>query len=241
MTNKAEAILVDSREPAWVQNLAFEGAPVSVTLLAQGDVQVATSDGCILYIERKTPDDFLNSLHDDRLLPQIARLAEIRLNEQLFKNSITSWPYLVITGELGRGAGNKVVTAERTTNWDWNAIQGVLATIQEAGVPVVYCAGDVAFEACVLRLAARGRGPLQLLPPRPPSIVGAGAQFLASLPGIGVERALELLKWGGNKPAHVLSAITDPEMAVPGVGKVGREKIRAMLGLGRGNGWPARR
>lgn len=226
-----DAILIDSREPAWVQRLTFGGVPTSVMMMDAGDLTAVCDDGSMLSIERKTPDDFLNTLRDERLFPQLTRLVEPRINEQI-NNNMTTWPYLVITGELSRSPKGKVVTSDRgETGWDWAAVQGALLTVQEMGVFVAHCGGDGDYEACVVRLSNRCRDKeFKLLPPRPPQIVGASANFLAGLPGIGVERVLDLLKWAGS-PAHALIGITDLEVDVPGIPMGVRKKIRSMLGL----------
>ena len=56
------AVICDSREPQWVQNLQFDGIPKTVEFLEQGDLMAATDEGELILVERKTPDDFLNSL-----------------------------------------------------------------------------------------------------------------------------------------------------------------------------------
>lgn len=225
------AIMVDSREPNWVQQLKWGGVPCSVLMLDYGDVQVATEDGHLLVIERKTPEDFLNSLRDDRLFVQMQRMAEVRLDEQLFGH-LTTWPYLVITGEFRCSGNGHVITDERgPTGWDYNAVRGAILSIQEMGVFVVHCGGDQDFEDCIIRLANRKRdGEYKLLPPRPAVLLGPGAAFLAGLPGVGVERVTELMSWSANIPAHALVGITDLEIDAP-IGKAARRKIRAMLGL----------
>lgn len=231
MTNKAEAILIDSREPDWVQHLTFGGVCTTVMALEIGDIHVATSDGCILMIERKTPEDFLNSLRDDRLLSQCAKLVQERIDDQV-SGAMSHWPYLLISGNFSASNSGKTVIPERgETGWAFAAVQGALQTIQEMGVMIVYCTNDYDLEAAILRLAARSRENLNLLPPRPPAILGIGAAFLAGLPGIGVERSMELMRWGNNVPAHVIAALTDLEVTVPGVGLATKRKIRGMLGL----------
>lgn len=224
------AVMIDSREPEWAQNLKFEDAPVMTTMLEYGDYHVACDDGCILFIERKTPDDFLNTLRDDRLFPQCAQLAAQRIDGQM-NNNMNIWPYLMITGEFTRGPAGKVITPERSTQWDWNAVQGALLSVQEMGVFVVFAAGDYDLVPAITRLSERTRDQnLRVLPPRPPLILGPGAALLASLPGIGVERTMDLINWGGGNIAHILSAITQLEVKTP-LGMATRKKIRAMLGL----------
>lgn len=225
-----EACLIDSREPTWIQHLTFGGVPTSVVMLETGDVQAITDDGHMLLIERKTPEDLLNTLRDERLFPQAARMSQIRYEEQL-GGSVTTYPYLVITGDL-RNVHGKVATDDRgPTGWEWSAVQGALLSIQEMGVFVTFCNGDADFEDCVLRLGARARKEeIKLLPPRVPVILGPGSSFLAGLPGIGTERVTELMKWCENIPAHALAGITDLEIQAPIPAGV-RKRIRAMLGL----------
>lgn len=231
MTNKITACLIDSREPAWVQHLTFGDVPTTVIELEAGDVHALCDDGCLLTIERKTTEDLLNSLRDDRLLPQMARLVDNRLNEQAGQGFFTTRPYLVITGMFYRGPGGKVYTGDRgLTGWNWDALQGALLTIQEMGVMVVNAGGDEDFEASIIRLANRKRDPIKLIPPRPPTIVGPGAAFLASLPGVGVEHSLHLLEWAANLPGHAIAGITDLDIDCP-LPKATRKRVRSMLGL----------
>ena len=226
-----QAIIIDSREPEWVQSLTFGDAPSAVTALETGDLQVLTDDGNTLLIERKTPDDFLNTLRDERLFPQLGRMVQARLDEQSTSSTIHTWPYLVITGDLTRGPNGKVTTADRgATGWDWHAVQGALLTVQEMGIFVVFCGGDHDYKPCIERLANRNRGELKLLPPRPPAILGAGAAFLAGLPGIGTERVMAVMEWAGGNVAHALTGLTDLEINSP-IPYATRKRIRGMMGL----------
>jgi len=184
----------------------------------------------LLIIERKTPDDLLNSLRDQRLFPQMARLSQTRLDQQLAGQRPTTWPYLVITGDLRCSSDGKVIT-ERNTAWSYAALQGALLSIQEMGVFVIHCGGDSDFEDCVIRLGNRPRDVIQhILPPRPALTLGPGVALIASFPGIGIERALEILRWAGNKPAHALMGLTDLHIDAP-VGIAVRKKVRQVLGL----------
>lgn len=217
------ACLIDNREPEWVKNLTFGGVPVALMQLETGDVEVACSDGCRLIIERKTPDDFLGSLKDERLMVQVSRLSEL-------KND-TTWPYLVITDAFKHNAAGRVITERGETGWNYDAVQGALLTIQETGVFVIFCHGDGDFEGCVMRLASRKRDLLmQILPARVPNVLGPGAGLLAALPGIGSEKVIEILKWAGNSPAHALVGLVDLEIQAP-LAESYRKKIRSILGL----------
>ena len=214
------AVMIDSREPRWVRELRFGGVPTTVLALETGDVQVATSDAVLLIIERKTPSDLLNSLRDERLLPQCAKMRDA-----------SQWCYLLITGELRRSHSGKVITARGETGWDWNAVWGALLTIQEMGVGVTFAAGDDDFEGAVMRLAARKRAPVRILPPRPPRVFGAGEAAIAALPGVGLERLDALLEYAGS-PAMALVALTEHgSHHVPGIGPGTRRAVRRALGL----------
>jgi hypothetical protein len=99
------------------------------------------------------------------------------------------------------------------------------------GVMVVFAGGDEDFEPCIARLAKRKRDAIKLIPPKPPTILGAGAAFLAGLPGIGPEHSLRLMEWAANIPAHALVGLVDLDINAPGVPTATRKKVRAMLGL----------
>lgn len=225
------AIMTDSREPDWVKNLKFGGVPTMVTLLDAGDVQAVTDDNHTLIIERKTPNDFLNTLKDDRLFPQLARMTEIRNAQQNNGQPVTYWPFLVITGAFTPDRNGKVVLDRGVTGWSFSSVMGAILSIQELGIFVVFCNGDLDFQDCVLRLGRRSRNlEMTILPPRVPNVLGPKAMFLASLPGVGIERVQEILDWSGNNLSHALSGLTDLSIKAP-VGIALRKSIKTLLGL----------
>jgi hypothetical protein len=226
------AIMIDSREPDWIKSLTFGGLPTMVTLLDTGDVQAVTDDNCTLIIERKTPEDFLNTLKEDRLFPQIAHMVEMRNIQQMNGQPVTYWPFLVITDVFTADHNGKVITSRGVTGWSFASVMGAILSIQELGVPVAFCNGQNDFEDCVLRLGRRSRNPeMMILPPRVPNILGPKATLLASLPGVGVERVQEILDWSDNNLSHALSGITDLTIKAP-VGMTLRKNIKALFGLG---------
>lgn len=227
---RIEAVLIDSREPDWIKNLTFGGVPTSITELPEGDVQAVTDDGHTLLVERKTPDDLLGSLRDERLFPQCTRLAQDRLDQLIQGYRPTSWPYLVIAGHLLPGPKGKAHTERGETGWNYASVMGALLSIQEMGVFVVFC-GEMDFENTVISLGKRDRGSVQkILPARPAIMLGPGAAFLASLPGIGPERVIELMRWSANIPAHALAGIVDLDIDAP-LPMGTRKRIRSTLGL----------
>lgn len=214
------AVMIDTREPDWVRRLTFGGVPTSAVMLEHGDLMVATDDSQIILIERKTPDDFLGSMKDARLFPQLSGMLEQ-----------TRWCYLVITEELSRGQNGMVVTARGATGWNWAAVQGVLLSIQEMGVFVVFSAGDTDYEACVQRIAARDRNAnLLLSPAKFPRVLTPSEQVIASLPGIGVER-LQTVMDACLTPAWALAQLTDRKTVFPGIAEGIKGRIRSTLGL----------
>jgi ERCC4-type nuclease len=215
-----EAIYIDSREPLWCQELTFGGIPISTTFLESGDLMACTDKGDLILVERKTPGDLLNTLKEDRLFLQVSTM--------LLQ---TRWAYLMITGELQRSQSGNVFIDRGETGWNWNAIQGALMTVQELGVFVTYCAGDLDYEAAILRLGARNRdAELKLGPAKMPKILTLQEQVLASLPGIGIERVGKLLEYAGT-PGWALVALTDNTTAIPGIPSGVKQRVRQALGL----------
>lgn len=230
------AVMIDSREPQWVQNLKFGGIPTMATMLNAGDVWAICDDGSTIMVERKTPDDFLNSLKDDRIFPQLTRLAQYRTDEQIGGRAVTQWPYLVITDAFMRNGGH--VTTNRDTGWAWSSVQGAILTIQEMGVMVVTCGGDSDFEDCIIRLGNRDRSQIKnILPPRIPVVLGPKEAFISGLPGIGIDKTIKILDYCNGDLFVALMGLTDLSIKfdVPGIGDGTRRKIRAFLGLGEGN------
>jgi len=216
------AAIIDSREPAWVQALTFGGAMVAHSQLDAGDVLVTCDDGTLLAVERKTPDDLLNSLRDNRLWAQLAGMRQV-----------TPWAYLMITGDLRCSADGKVITDSRGTGWNWASVQGALLQAQEMGVFVYVCSGDDDYEAAVLRLAARSHKPELVIPPaREPIPMSTAERILLALPGLGPERAQALLEYCGT-PAWALMCLTDLSFndEVPGIGIGIKRAVRRALGL----------
>ena len=216
------AIIIDQREPAWVQALKFGGAMTAVSLIEYGDLLATCDDGALVAIERKAPGDLLNSIREDRLWTQLAGC-----------KAITPWAYLLVAGELRRGDDGNAIADGRTTGWSWAAVQGALLQAQEMGVFVAQCAGDSDYEAAVLRLAARGHKAEMLVPPaREPRLLTDAERILCSLPGIGPEKALAIMQYS-DSAAWALTMLTEltSKEYVPGVGLGIKRSARRALGL----------
>lgn len=221
------AIMIDQREPDYIKAQFPDAA---VTILGAGDTWVACEDGHILLIERKTSDDLLNSLKDGRLLEQISRLVDQRISQQLSGKRQTYWPYLIITGTLSPDRNGKTYTG-RETGWAWNAVQGALLTVQEMGCYVMHCPSDAEYAKFIEMLANHKHDDVvDILPQKQPIPVDAKSVFLMGLPGIGLERARQILDWSGGILAHAIVGLTDLDIKAP-VGDITRQKIRAFWGL----------
>lgn len=218
------AVMMDTREPSHIRALQFGGVPVAPVALDCGDLWASCTDGELLIIERKEPNDLLASIKDGRLFQQAAAMRQR-----------SPWAYVVITGVLSDSMDGRVITANRTSGWRWSDVQGALLTVQDLGVSVMTCAGDEQYEAAVLQLARREREPQKILAPRTASrVLTPAEQILTSLPGIGIERAQVLLDhWEGN-PARALVWLTwlDTVLEVEGIGNGTKHAVRRALGLG---------
>ena len=217
------AIIVDSREPAWVQALAFGNVPVAVGQLAAGDVWIATDDAVTLAIERKTSTDLLSTLAAGRFLPQMAELVKV-----------TRWAYLAIGGILYPGPENKTVNDRGVTGWSWTALQGALLSAQELGVHVVYYARDEDFASLIKWLAERPHEPTHLVAPtKTPDFYTSAERILTAFDGIGIDKARALLAYCGSAAQAVayLTDMTSDNGHVDGIGPGAKTRVRRELGL----------
>lgn len=219
------SVIIDSREPDWVRKLSFYGARKTVMEMEFGDIWATCDDGQTLVIERKEPEDFVGSMCSNRLLRQANGLAQLREGGL--------WPYLLISGDLMSGPNGRTYVNGKLRDVSFAAIQGLLLSIQELGVYVVYALDSKDLEAAVLRLANRERAPMMMIPPakRTGCLLGPGADFLSGLPGIGASFADAILKNSGSA-ARALEMLTGKE-SIPNVqiGQKRRERIRSVLGL----------
>ena len=219
-----KAAMIDSREPQEIQKLDF-GVPAVVTALDAGDLWATTDDGSLLIFERKTPADLLASIGDNRLFLQAQKMRER-----------STWCYLVVTGWLTPTHDGKTFVNNKLTGWNWAAVQGALLDVQEAGVAVAYCEHDNGYPAVVERIARRERGERVLNTVQRTRVMTQAEQILTSLPGIGFERAQDLLETFVDDPARALCWLTDPGLfgELAGIGPGIKDNVRRALGLKAG-------
>jgi len=214
-----DAAVIDSREPQWVQRIDL-GVPITVAQLEFGDAWLSVGSDLVV-VERKTPQDLLGSIGDERIFKQAAGC-----------RALTPFAYLVITGAIYPGPDGRAMIGHQPTGWQYNAVAGALVTIQELGLYVVTVRDDADYGPALRRLASRDRhGVVTYNPAKAIKTMAPGEAMLAALPGIGVDRAKTLLAYY-QTPAQALSALVDPDDdSVPGIGTVTKANVVRALGL----------
>lgn len=217
------SVIVDSREPRWVQKLNFCGARKAVMEMEFGDLWITCDDGQTLAIERKEPEDFIGSMISHRLIRQAAGLSELR------KAGI--WPYVMVTGELNPGPNGRTWVNGTLRNVQYAAVQGLLLNIQELGVYTYFARNSRDLEEACIRLSNRERCDIMRLPPvkRTGKRQSAAEELLSGLPGISTELSALALK-EAKTAARALEMLTTGE-DLAGIGTKKRNKIRDCLGL----------
>ena len=228
MRKMIRSVVIDSREPEWIQNLEWFGAEKSVSCMDAGDLLAVCDDGAGLLIERKTPTDFLGSLVSQRMLIQSAlKLAPYRANG--------FWPYVMITGDLYISNRGKAAYEQGgylyESKVDFTAVWGELLSIQELGVFVTFAKGNRDYADAVLRLSNRSRTSLKTIPAakRKGEALGIEASILSSIPGIGEARAKRICE--EYTPIGFLISLSRNEKPAGITGRT-REKILSAFGIG---------
>jgi ERCC4-type nuclease len=158
-----------------------------------------------LIIERKTITDLLQSIKDNRIQNQAAKM-----------RSLSEYCYLVICGSLVWTDRQKIIG----TNWHFRSVIGVLLSVQELGVCVVHSADDTDFPAALNWLYNRDRDSIVTLWPRKYGYpMTDDEKILVSLRGIGETKASKLLRQYGNL-ADIIVKLTEED-----------PKIREVFGL----------
>ena len=210
-------ILIDSREPSWVQSQIISYPLLGIgeiSTLPCGDVWIAYEDD-LLIIERKEPNDLLNSIADGRLFNQCAMMRQE-----------SQWCYIVITGQLMWGYDGKITG----TGWNFRSVQGALLQAQELGIGIVYSQNDTDFAHTCGWLLSRNRKIHTHIPPRKTGLPMTDDQrILASLPGIGYERAGELLRQYNLRDAFL--CLFDTSCKVQGIGVKTVKNLKQLFNL----------
>lgn len=208
-----KSIIIDQREPPHIQGLAFPNVPVMKMTLETGDLWVKCEDGNTLIIERKEPTDLMASIADNRLFNQAAKMKQV-----------SNWCYVIVTGKIDDA--NFIDDTGR--KWTYASIWGALLSVQEMGVMIIFCDGEDDFGPCIERLAKRNRGDIKVKPVRNAYVFGGQEAVLASLPGIGVKKAVDYLKLFDGKLGESIMMLCHPESAkaIPGWGEKSAQNLK---------------
>jgi len=212
--------LVDDREPKEIHKNLGQYFKVQSAHLETGDILIPGEDR-VFVVERKTPQDFLHSIADNRLSEQVAKMLVI-----------CNQPVIIIEGDIKCNKNGKVVADGRHTKWNYWSMQGAILSTQLAGVMVIQVPSRLFAESVYRTLqwsqkkehlaASQRRVSMELR-----TTFGQQVDFLATLPNIGPEKAEQLLSTFGN-PWGVLSSLPD-WIRVKGIGKKTIEVVTKFL------------
>ncbi len=202
-------IIADYREkPSGIPDFLLQsGVVVNFNQLKAGDYIINEE----IVVERKSAEDFIQSLIAGRLFVQCAQLSKMHLH-----------PLLLIEGD-------PCLTPH---NIDKQAVKGALLSIATAWqIPILY-AQNYEDSAEMIRLLAKQRIQrkhfIKYSRPKPKRIRNHRLQFLQGLPKIGAVTASRLLDHFGNIQT-VINADVKALQEVEGIGKVMAAKIKAFL------------
>ena len=163
---------------------------ISVTA---GDINIPLDDGNVLAIERKTPTDFLNSISNGHIFHQIETM-----------HAHAKFVSLIITGKLSYSPEDDTVIADRrTTEWSGVSVRAALREIQVSNCFVEFCpVGEYpamieeVYKTCLSIISGKRGGNIKnrivTFPP-----IDRRVEFIAQLPGVGLESATSLVGFAG--------------------------------------------
>lgn len=220
-------IIIDSNEPDIIKySLPVDlGADAKIQPLDCGDIMLV-EDGKVMLIERKTAGDLLNSITNGRFVDQASRMVEV-----------CKFPLVLCHGDLKCNKNGKVVADGRSTRFNWWSLKMALLSLQAGGVMYLQVRkGDLADAVKYLQKWLRKESHLVVQKRQAVSFLtpSKGQQILASLPGIGMEKAKVCMEYYG-KAAYAIAELTcmeDEECSLPkGIARGIVGKTRDALGL----------
>ena len=209
--NMALKIVVDKREPDIIVALLMElGMDVERRTITPGDYIISSECG----IERKTVNDFMNSVFSGRVFEQVYRLREAY-----------GKPILILEGEV-----EEELTKRNNPRSFWGAL---LKLQSDMGIPVLstptlFNTANLLY-TLVNRIQRKKQDRISIQhKPRLITKKELQVYIVASLPSIGSELAERLLKHFGSVRKTFQADISDL-MKVEGVGKIKARKIKDIL------------
>lgn len=156
-----------------------------------GDINIPLDDGSILAIERKTPQDFLNSIPNRHIFNQVEIMAQN-----------AKYSAVIVTGYFTYGEKNDMVYIDgEKTNWKGVSVRSAMSLIQYSGCALIFCP-PARYPDQIAELYNTVNKPderqgiskhrIITFPP-----VDDRIEFLAQLPGIGIKLADSILKFAG--------------------------------------------
>ncbi len=205
--DKKVKVVADYRERKIIRHLHNYDCSIKESNLKVGDFIVSDRVG----IERKTYQDFVNSIFDGRLFRQAS---ELKSN---FQN-----PIIMIEGRKYFGNVNK------------NSIRGALASIiVDFGIPIVFTSDEDDTAGMIFTIAKREQEELKRTVAirgrkKTKTIYDAQKFLIAGLPAINSKMSTTLLK-KFKTPEHVFTASEEELKKVPGIGEKKAKTIKKLL------------
>jgi len=218
-------LIIDSNEPDSIKfGLPIElGIDATITPLDAGDIMLV-EEGNVMLIERKAAADLLNSITNGRLIDQASRMI-----------GMCRFPLVLSHGSLYPNKEGKVVCEGRTTRHSWFSLQMALISLQAGGIWYLHVPNNNLISKTITYLQNWLRKDIHLTVARRDAIPflkpHEGVQILASLPGIGMQKANDCYKYYG-KAGYAIAELTHEDGTWPkGVGKGIVKKVRDALGF----------
>jgi len=188
-----------------------------------GDLWVSCEDGHTIAIERKSPDDFINSVIDKRVFNQAEKM-----------KSAADHCYIVINGQILPVDDPDWIKTEQSDGlfsereFAFRAFEGAKLTLGQMNVFPVFCNGRNDFLSCIKNLAKRNKENIKIQPVRNAYVFGGQEAVLASLPGIGVKKAVDYLKLFRGNLGEAIMNLCHPESAknIPGWGEKSAQTLK---------------
>lgn len=215
MSSITMALADTARHPNVAHLTEIDGAALIAAPIAPASFVLMCADGATLAIRYMDAGDIMAGLRGGMF---DADMIDLKARSE--------WAYLLIGGQVTPARDGKI----EGTGWRWDAYQGALLSVQEAGIGVVTLAGRDDVPAALARLARRDRAPRRVRPVRPVLFVDPATDLLMALPGVGEAMADRLIAHCGSA-AWALAALTSDVMDAPGIGPKTRESARKALGL----------
>ncbi len=209
--NTALKIVVDKHEPDIIVTLLMElGMDVERRTITPGDYIVSSECG----IERKTVNDFMNSVFSGRVFEQVYRLREAY-----------GKPILILEGEV-----EEELTKRNNPRSFWGALLKLQSdmSIPVLSTPTLFNTANLLY-TLANRIQRKKQDRISIQhKPRLITKKELQVYIVASLPSIGSELAERLLKHFGSVRKTFQADISDL-MKVEGVGKIKARKIKDIL------------